>query len=253
MKWNVVSRNVCELVSPPRREHFEVQPLTAEQVHKLLEEARGHAMEALFSLALATGARRGELMALKWGDVDFSTNTLQIRRTLSRIPSKLSAEEGKGFEESEPKTKQSRRSVVIAPFAVEALKQHRVRQLEAKLKAGPAWQEHDYVFCTSVGTHIHPSKDILDPLKKLLEKADLPNIRFHDLRHSSATLLLSAGIHPKVVQEILGHSQISMTMDIYSHVLPNMQQDAMSRLNEIIGKRKEDDGEDDQRDRHALF
>jgi integrase len=170
VKWNIVSRNVCELVSPPRREHFEVQPLTVEQVHKLLEAARGHTMEALFSLALATGARRGELMALKWGDIDFATNTLQIRRTLSRIPSKLSAEKGKGFEETEPKTKQSRRSIVITPFAVEALKQHRVHQLEAKLKAGPTWQEHDYVFCTSVDTHIHPSKDILDPLKKLLSK-----------------------------------------------------------------------------------
>ncbi len=138
VKWNIVSRNICELVSPPRREHFEVQPLTVEQVHKLLEAARGHAMEALLSLSLATGARRGELMALKWLDVDFSTNTLQIRRTLSRIPSKLSVEKGRGFEEAEPKTKQSRRSVVIAPFAMEALKKHRVRQIEAKLKAGPA-------------------------------------------------------------------------------------------------------------------
>ena len=183
-------------------------------------------------------------MALKWQDIDFTTNTLQIRRTLSRIPSKLSAERGRGFEETEPKTKQSRRSVVIAPFAIEALKQHRVRQLEAKLKAGPLWQEHDYVFCTSVGTHVHPTKDILDQLKKLLKKAGLPDIRFHDLRHSSATLLLSAGVHPKVVQEILGHSQISMTMDIYSHVLPNMQQEAMKRLNNIIENRKEDEDDD---------
>jgi len=146
VKWSLVPRNVCELVSPPRRARFEVQTLTAEQIQKLLETARGHSMEALFCLALATGMRRGELMALKWQDIDFTTNTLQIRRTLSRIPSKLSAEKGKGFEETEPKTKQSRRSVVIAPFAVEALKHHRVRQLEAKLKAGPTWQEHDYVF-----------------------------------------------------------------------------------------------------------
>src|SRR5436853_5858572 len=169
-------------------------------------------MEALFCLALATGARRGELMGLKWQDIDFSTNTWHIRRTLSRIPSKLSAEKGRGFEETEPKTRQSRRSVVIAPFAIEALKQHRIRQLEAKLKAGPNWQEHDYVFCTSIGTHIHPDRDILSQLKILLNKAGLPDIRFHDLRHSAATLLLTAGIHPKVVQEILGHSQISMTM-----------------------------------------
>jgi integrase len=242
VKWSLVPRNVCELVSPPRRARFEVQTLTAEQIQKLLETARGHSMEALFCLALATGMRRGELMALKWQDIDFATNTLQIRRTLSRIPSKLSAEKGKGFEETEPKTKQSRRSVVIAPFAVEALKHHRVRQLEAKLKAGPAWQEHDYVFCTSVGTHLNPTRDILDQLKILLKQAGLPDMRFHDLRHSSATLLLSAGIHPKVVQEILGHSQISMTMDIYSHVLPTMQEEAMSKLNDIIGNQKDDIG-----------
>lgn len=244
MKWNLVSRNVSELVSPPRRERFEVQPLTAEQAHKLLEVARGHYMEALFYLALATGMRRGELMALKWQDIDFTTNTLHIRRTLSRIPSKLSAEKGRGFEETEPKTMQSRRSVVIAPFALEVLKRHRARQSEAKLKAGPLWQEHDYVFCTSVGTHIHPSKDILDQLKKLLKKAGLPDIRFHDLRHTAATLLFNAGVHPKVVQEILGHSQISMTMDIYTHALPNMQQEAMNRLNNIIGKQQEDDDTD---------
>jgi integrase len=221
-----------------------VQTLTVDQVHKLLEAARGHYMEALFCLALATGMRRGELMGLKWQDIDFSTNTLQIRRTLSRVPSKLIAEKGRGYEEAEPKTKKSRRSVVIAPFAVDALKQHRLRQLEAKLKAGPAWQEHDYVFCTSIGTNLNPSRDILDQLKLLLEKAGLPEIRFHDLRHCSATLLLSAGIHPKVVQEILGHSQISMTMDIYSHVLPNMQQDAMRRLDDMLNLQKGSDGEE---------
>src|SRR5262249_49607086 len=165
----------------------------------------------------------------------FSTNTLQIRRTLSRIPSKMSAEKGKGFEEAEPKTKKSRRSVVIASFAVEALKQHRIHQLEAKLKAGPAWQDHDYVFCTSVGTHLNPTKDVLDVLKSLLEEAGLPHIRFHDLRHSCATVLLGKKVHPKIVQEILGHSQISMTMDIYSHVLPTMQEEAMSTINGVLG------------------
>lgn len=234
VKWSLVPRNVCELVTPPRRERFEVQTLTVEQTRQLLKAAHGHYLEALFHLALATGMRRGELMGLKWQDIDFATGTLQVRRTLSRIPSKLSAERGRGFEEAEPKTKKSRRSIVIAPFAMETLKQHRLRQREAKLQAGPAWKEHDYVFCTSVGTHLHPDRDILSQLKILLKKAGLPPIRFHDLRHSVATLLLSTGIHPKVVQEILGHSQISITMDIYSHVLPTMQQEAIARLNTAI-------------------
>jgi len=109
-----------------------------------------------------------------------------------------------------------------------------VKQLESKLKAGSAWQDHDYVFCTSIGTHLNPTRDVLDQLKALLKKAGLPDIRFHDLRHSSATMLLSMGVHPKIVQEILGHSQISMTMDTYSHVLPTMQKEAMSKLNDAL-------------------
>ncbi len=123
---------------------------------------------------------------------------------------------------------------MIAAFALEALKQHRERQREAEITAGPLWQDHDFVFCTSIGTHLNPTRDMLDQLKVLLKKAGLPDIRFHDLRHSAATLLLSVGVHPKVVQEILGHSQISITMDVYSHVLPGMQQEAMSRLNDAI-------------------
>ncbi len=231
VKWNLVARNVCDLVSPPRRKQFEVHPLTLEQVHKLLSVVDGHEMEALFKLALATGLRRGELMGLKWQDINVDAGVLQVRRILSRVPSKMP---GKGYVEAEPKTQKSRRSVVIAPFALEALTQHRERQLEAKLKAGDAWQEHDYIFCTSIGTHLNPTRDMLDQLKALLKKAGLPDIRFHDLRHSAATLLLSVGVHPKVVQEILGHSQISITMDVYSHVLPGMQQDAMSRLNDAL-------------------
>ena len=231
VKWELVAKNVCDLVTPPRQKPFEAQALMLEQVQKLLAVTQGHHMEALFKLALATGMRRGELMGLKWQDIDFNKGVLQVRRILSRIPTKLP---GKGYEEAEPKTQKSKRSIIIAPIALEALKQHRLRQLEAKLKAGSLWQEHDYVFCTSVGTHLNPSKDILDQLKLLLKKAGLPDIRFHDLRHSTATLLLSVGVHPKVVQEILGHSQISMTLDVYSHVLPSMQQEAIGKLDRVL-------------------
>lgn len=113
-------------------------------------------------------------------------------------------------------------------------KEHLQRQEDAKRLAGDAWEEHDYVFCTPPGKHLNPGHSVLVQLKLLLQKADLPDIRFHDLRHSAATLLLSMGVHPKVVQEILGHSEISMTMDIYSHVLPTMQKDAMERLNKAF-------------------
>lgn len=142
--------------------------------------------------------------------------------------------EGKGFVESETKTRKSRRSVVIASFALEALREHRSRQLDIIIKAGQLWQFNDYVFCAAIGTHIHPTRDMSDPLNELLEKAGLPHIHFHDLRHSAATLLMSQGVHLKVVQEFLGHSTITMTMDIYSHVLPTMQQDAISRMNDAL-------------------
>ena len=174
-------------------------------------------------------------MGLKWQDIDFEKGVLQVRRILTRVPTKLKTETQTGaFIEAETKTRRSRRSIVIAPFALSALTVHRSQQEEIKRKAGPLWQDHDYVFCTSIGTHLNPTRDLLDELKKVATKAGLPPMRFHDLRHVAATLLLSEGIHPKIVQEILGHSQISMTLDVYSHVLPNMQQDAMNRLNDLF-------------------
>ncbi|HZO73654.1 MAG TPA: tyrosine-type recombinase/integrase [Ktedonobacteraceae bacterium] len=162
VRWNLLARNPCDLASPPRRKRFEIHPLNMQQIHQLLAAAQGHRLEALFILALATGMRRGELLALKWGDLDLQQGTLQVKRILSRIPSKLP---GKGFEETEPKTDKGRRNILLPSFAVEALQQHRQRQLEAKLKAGPIWQDHDYVFCTSIGTHLNPTRDVLDVLK----------------------------------------------------------------------------------------
>ncbi len=243
VRWELVSRNVCELASPPRRIRHEVQTLSIEQLQKLLATLAGHKWEALFSLALATGLRRGEILGLKWQDINFSTGKLQVRRILSRVPTKME-NRVHVYVEAEPKTQKSRRNVAVASFVLILLREHRVHQLEAKLKAGPLWQENDYVFCTLHGTHLNPNH-VVEELKKLLKQADLPDIRFHDLRHSAATLLLSLGVHPKVVQELLGHTQISMTMDIYSHVLPGMQEDAINRLHDALSK-QEDDQEDDE-------
>ena len=232
VRWNLIARNPCDLVSPPRRKRYEIRPLSLQQIQQFLAIARGHRQEALFILALSTGMRRGELLALKWQDLDLEQGTLQVRRILTRIPSKLP---GRGYEEAEPKTDKGRRSIALPSLAAEALRQHRLRQTEAKLKAGPDWQDRDYVFCTSIGTHLNPTRDVLDALKSLLEQAGLPDIRFHDLRHSCATMLVGMNVHPKIVQEILGHSQISMTMDIYSHILPTMQEEAMHKIDEALG------------------
>ena len=242
VRQETLSRNVCDLVSPPREHHEEIKPLNPEQIYKLLEAAKGHTNEALFILALATGMRRGELLGLKWQDIDFDKNILHVRRTLSRVPTKMVEEVGASYIETETKTKRSRRSIVLTGFAVEALKRHRSKQLVLKQKAGTFWQEHDYVFCSPTGTYLGPGHNALVQLKKLLEKAGLPDIRFHDLRHSAATMLLMMDVHPKIVQEILGHSEISMTMDIYSHVLPTMQRDAMDKLHDALKQREDDDG-----------
>jgi integrase len=231
VKWELLARNVCDRVSPPRRVHHEIQPLTLEQIHLLLEAARGHPQEALFILALNTGMRRGELLGLKWRDIHFGGGTLQVRRILNRVPTKMAGETGQRYEEAEPKTARSRRGIVLTEMALDALNLHQARQLEARLKAGADWEDHDYVFCTPLGKHLDPGHDVLVQLKKLLAKAGLPDIRFHDLRHSSASLLLGLGVHPKVVQELLGHMEISTTMNIYSHALPTMQRDAMEQLN----------------------
>ncbi len=212
--------------------HYEIQPLNQEQIQRFLAAAVGHRLEALFVLALASGMRKGELMALKWQDINFLAGTLQVRRILTHMPARLNGKGG--YIEAEPKTESSRRNIAIAPFALEKLKEHRVRQLEARLKAGPFWKDNDLVFCSSVGGHLHTSRDVFVQFKRLLKEADLPDIRFHDLRHSAATMLLGLDIHPKVVQEMLGHSQIGMTMDIYSHVLPTMQEEAVSKLNAVL-------------------
>lgn len=230
-KWKLVTENVCDFVDPPRTEHYEAQPLTLEQSRKLLSFAHGRPIEAILTLTLATGMRLGELMGLKWQDIDMKAGTLHLQRILSRVPTKLQREGQKGYVEASPKTKKSRRSLMIAPFALKVLVQHRERQQEAKKQAGDRWVENDYVFCTSIGTRLNPSTSIQKPLKLLLKEAELPDVRFHDLRHSAATLLLGMGVHPKIVQEILGHSNINITMDIYSHVLPSMQKAAIDVLN----------------------
>src|SRR5947207_784357 len=156
-----------------------------EQVQLLLDVAKEDSLEALWVLALTTGMRRGEILALKWQDINFTQNMLQVRRIFTRAP-------GSRYIESEPKTEKSRRSILLAPLAIEVLKQHRIHQLEAKLQAGTEWQERDLVFCTSLGTPLNPNK-LLERFKTVLKRAELPDIRFHDLRHSAASILLSMG------------------------------------------------------------
>src|SRR6266567_6226261 len=232
VRWNLVSRNVCDLVSPPRIVKPEIQPLTMEQAHKLLEAARGHRLEAMLTVALTTGMRRGELLALRWADIDFEHGHLRVRRTMNYLA-------GHGFIEGEPKTQKSRRSILLPQFVIEALEQHKTHQGETRQKAGARWHDHDLVFCNMVGG-FQDTRYLGKLFTQLLKDAGLPHMRFHDLRHSAATILLGMNVHTTGVQELRGHSNISTTMDTYSHFLPSMQKDAMDGLDDLFGGDKGD-------------
>ncbi len=224
--WGQVPRNISDNVTLPRLVRHEIKPLNREQAQQLLSAAHEHRMEALLTIALATGMRRGEILGLHWKDIDFENRSVQVRHTVDRIGTF-------GIKESEPKTSSSRRKIMLPDFVIESLKEHHTRQAEARLKAGEAWQENDLVFCNIYGGFWDPA-NLLTSFGKLLTDAGLPHMRFHDLRHSTATILFTMGVHPKVVQELLGHTNISLTMDTYSHMLPSMQRDVMDDLDEFF-------------------
>ena len=234
---NLVPRNVCDAVSPPHIVKHEVTPLTVDQSKTLLAFAKGHRiLEAMLALTLTSGMRRGELLGLRWSDIDLIEGNLQIRRTVGRIGTF-------GLKESEPKTPSSRRKIMLPRFVIKALKQHRERQDEERLTSGVSWHDQDLVFTNTHGGYVEPAH-LNVWFTKLLKEAGLPHIRFHDLRHGVATFLLNLGVPAKVIQELLGHSQISMTMDTYSHVLPSMHQEAMSKMDWVFGV--DDKGEESE-------
>jgi len=235
IRWRLLARNVGEDVSLPRgTTPHERRTLTPEQAQKLLDVAQGHRLEAMLTLALATGMRRGELLALRWQDIDIKNKRLSVQRSVSRLPG--------GHRVSEPKTASGKRSITLPPFVIEALQQHRVRQLETKLNVGPAWEEHDLVFCNTYGRFLN-SASLYDLFTSLVKKAGLPHMRFHDLRHSAATILLAMKVPVKVIQELLGHSSITTTLNVYGHVLPSMQEEAMDKMERMFGKDVNGDGE----------
>jgi len=226
VRWNLVARNPTDAVDAPRPQRKEITVFNTEQAQQFLDAAQDDWLHALYVLALMTGMRQGELLGLRWQDVDLAAGSLSVRRTLVRT--------SQGWSWAEPKTAKGRRTIALPALAVEALRQHRVRQLEERLRAGGLWEDHDLVFPNHTGKPLERQNVVKRSFRPLLAKAGLPYIRFHDLRHSAATLLLSLGEHPKVVQERLGHSTIGVTMDTYSHVLPDMQRKAASRLDALF-------------------
>ena len=203
-----------------------MKTLNAEQALQFLNMTQSTRYYALFHLAISTGLRQGELLGLQWSDINWLKASLKIQRQLQRIS-------GEGLVFNEPKSASGKREIVLGPSTISILQSHRIQQSVEMSFDGGQWKDMDLVFSTRIVTPIEP-RNILRIFKKLLKNAELPNIRFHDLRHTAATLMLQEGIHPKVVQERLGHSQISLTLDTYSHVLPGMQKDAAIALDELL-------------------
>jgi integrase len=201
-----------------------MQTLSPEQARAFLEAAQGDRFAALYTLALSTGMRQGELLALRWGDLDPDRGTAQVRGSLEQGTRAI----------AETKTGGSRRQVILTRAAVEALRRHRKAQAEERLRA-VYWDDRGLVFCTEAGTPLDVRNLVRRSFAPILERAGLPRIRFHDLRHTAATLLLGQGTHPKVVADLLGHTRIGTTLDLYSHVTPTMQQQAAEAMDAVLG------------------
>lgn len=225
MKWGMVSRNVAALATAPKQVHHEVQPLTVAEVKTLIKAIQGDRDEALFLMAAVCGLRKGELLGLRWQDVDMDGGTLTVRYQAQRIEGKKQL--------VEPKTDKGRRTVGIPVLVLDALRRHRIRQLEERLVAGHYWHDLGMVFPSTIGT-IADSANVTHAFHDALQRAELPRQRFHDLRHLAASLMLAQDVNPKVMQEVLGHSSFDVTMDLYSHLMPAAKKDVAARMDALL-------------------
>jgi len=225
LRFGYVTRNVAALVDVPGSVTFQPVTIDEAQARRLIEATREHRFEVLFRFALGLGLRKGEILGLRWEDVDLAAATMRITGSLQRQRGRL--------ERSATKTDASVRTIALPPMLLAMLRKHRERQEQLRSVAR-RWTDSGLVFTSSVGTAIEPS-DLSREFKKVLKRAGLPeNLRFHDLRHACATLLIVMGVHPRVVMEILGHSQIGTTMNIYAHVLPRVQREAVTGLDALF-------------------
>ncbi len=226
MQRGKIARNVCSLVDAPSLRRDEVVPFSATEARSLLAAARGLRNEARWSVALALGLRQGEALALRWEDIDLDSGTLTVKRSMQRLV-------GKGLVFDEPKSRASRRAIMLPNGLRDALRAHRAAQLEERLAAGSEWQENGLLFAQVNGRPIDPGSD-WKSWKALLALAGVRDARLHDARHTAATLLLQQGVPARVAMQILGHSQISLTLGTYSHVVPELAQEAAERIDRVL-------------------
>ena len=235
IKDGQIPRNVAALVDPPRAPRPEVQAFAPDEARAFLDAVRGDRLEAVYTVAVAVGMRQGEILGLKWTDVNLETGILTVRAALQRVDKKLV--------QVEPKSAKSHRQVNLPAACLNALTRHKGKQDEERLWAGSRWQETGYVFTTRVGTPMD-ARDLLRGYYRITRpktkpgqepvKLPFPSIRFHDLRHSTATILLAQGVPARYITELLGHSQVSFTMQTYAHVLPEVQRSVATKMDEIL-------------------
>jgi len=228
VQWGMLTRNVADATTPPRLQRRQMPMWAAETIDLFLETANTSRFRDLYHFAVLTGLRRSEICGLKWEHVDLVRGSLSVVNTLQRIT-------GHGLVEGQPKTARSRRSIALAPDVVEVLHGIRGRQIEQRLEFGELWENTGYVFTQLGGAPIAPdmiSKDFC----AIVRKAGLPHLTLHGLRHAHATMALTAGVNPKTISERLGHSSIATTMDVYSHVLPGIQEEAAQAVEEVLSQ-----------------
>jgi len=225
-RWGLVNRNVARLVSPPRVPKAEVHPLKPAEVKQLLVAVQDDRLAALYTVAIALGLRQGEALGLRWSDIDFEARTLTVRTSLQWHDGKP--------ELAEPKTAKSRRTVSLPDVCIEALHVHRGRQALESAGLGNAWENAENLVFTREDGRPFTRSAVTHRFERILVAAGIPKRRFHDLRHTCATLLLAQGVPLKVIQELLGHSLMSTTADIYATVLPVLMTDAADRMDAIF-------------------
>jgi integrase len=228
VEWQLIARNPADAVRPPHFRRREMRVLSPEEARRFLELAQDSPYYVLIYLALSTGARMGELLGLRWADLDLNSGTMRITRTAGWLP-------GVGVVFSTPKTQRAVRPVALSRDTVDVLRRHRRAQLETRLTLGPAYEDQDLVFAWATGRPQNRGA-VRRELQQLAAKAGFEGLRFHDLRHTAATLMLAAGVNPKVTSERLGHATVAFTLDTYSHVLPDMQRQAAEAMDRLLGR-----------------
>ncbi len=227
VKWGALHRNAAALVDAPRLERYKLTPLDEVQARALLQAVSGQRLEALYRVALSLGLRKGEVLGLQWLDVDWQGCTIRVARSLQRQGGKLVL--------APTKTASSVRVLSLPTVLLVALRKHQAAQERERAIRSDEWQEHGLIFPSERGTPMEP-RNLIRHFKKMLRWAGLPErVRFHDLRHSCATLMIAQGVHLSVIKEILGHSQIAVTADTYGHVLPDVQRDAAAKIDAVLG------------------